>query len=854
MVSRGVDLATVRTLADLADAFQQLRGSRSYAALDRAVNPSTSRTTRLLPPATLNNLLHAKSVPKRETTVIFLAACGLDEREQAPWLRAWERVATAELRRPVGATRVHEARPRLLGVHPAIQVDGVSDELPTYVRRDFDTELHAQITTAAECGGFVLLVGGSSVGKTRALLEAIRTAVPEWWLVQPDHTAPEALRDLAVEPTPRTVVWLDEFQRFLDPVAGLSTAIVRNLVTSRSILLGTMWPDEFSSRVASRKPGVPDLHANDREVLGLAHVIDVPDNFSVAERSGAEALTADPRIRIALDNPDAGFTQVLAGGPELLRWWENASDPYGKAVITAALDARRVGCTAPLTREFLEAAAPGYLSSAHQAAAPTGWLGQALEYATTVLRGATSTLVPVAAAMGSASGYLVADYLHQHASRTRRTVPLPATVWRALAEHHDTRDRMHLAASASRRGRQQEAEMLIRRAAEDGDQEAAYPLARLFASRGKPEDALALLDMLPADDHRVRDLAAWLLNSLGRTEDLTRLAAHDPSAAAVLIKRLAERGELDQALAHFRRSDNLGAGMHYAPAIETLVTSLVNADRIGDAVEVAEGGLFSDQFLASLLVERDRIADLGRWANTGHPTAESAMAQWMATHGQTDRLREIASSGNAIATFHLSDLLAAEGRFEEASTLLRSQAETGHEMARGIAKERLAKLELDRLVSDGRTDEALALVHADTEQGNQIGFHRIVDQLLSHDRVEEAISVLRQQLDRDPFNYFVQTELARLLAKEGRFEELSARSESHPFVTELARALGDQGRIESALALLRPLADGGDLLAARQLCDLLADHGLREELKAEIAAGTPGAVEALLGLPDDSRR
>ena len=36
-----------------------------------------------------------------------------------------------------------------------------------------------------ERGGFVLLVGGSSVGKTRCAVEAVRALLPDWWLVHP---------------------------------------------------------------------------------------------------------------------------------------------------------------------------------------------------------------------------------------------------------------------------------------------------------------------------------------------------------------------------------------------------------------------------------------------------------------------------------------------------------------------------------------------------------------------------------------------------------------------------------------------------------------------------------------------
>jgi hypothetical protein len=123
-------------------------------------------------------------VPNAETVVTFLAACGIhDEQAQLPWLQALERVATQHQRRPPGAVRVRDARPRMLGVHAAIQTtqppehapSGPSEgELPLYVPRDFDADLRTKLTLSREQGGFLLLAGDSSVGKTRALFEAVR--------------------------------------------------------------------------------------------------------------------------------------------------------------------------------------------------------------------------------------------------------------------------------------------------------------------------------------------------------------------------------------------------------------------------------------------------------------------------------------------------------------------------------------------------------------------------------------------------------------------------------------------------------------------------------------------------------
>ena len=129
------------------------------------------------------------------------------------------------LARPAGAVRTGEADPRKLGVHAAISVPGVPNEvLPEYVPRDVDTAeygVQAKATAAAEQGGFVLLIGGSSVGKTRCAVETVRTLPPDWWLAH--LVGPDEVAALAAWPTPETVVWLDELQRYLDGEYGLTS-------------------------------------------------------------------------------------------------------------------------------------------------------------------------------------------------------------------------------------------------------------------------------------------------------------------------------------------------------------------------------------------------------------------------------------------------------------------------------------------------------------------------------------------------------------------------------------------------------------------------------------------------------
>ena len=148
-----------------------------------AVRPGGSRLERL-PKSTAGEIVTGKRLPTRGKLLTFLAVCEVAPAALAQWLAAWERAITADLARPVGAVRVRHARPHLLGVHEVISVPGAPDDvLPQYVLRDVDaTEfgIRARVAAAAQRGGFVLLVGGSSVGKTRCAFEAVKTLLPDW--------------------------------------------------------------------------------------------------------------------------------------------------------------------------------------------------------------------------------------------------------------------------------------------------------------------------------------------------------------------------------------------------------------------------------------------------------------------------------------------------------------------------------------------------------------------------------------------------------------------------------------------------------------------------------------------------
>jgi tetratricopeptide (TPR) repeat protein len=143
-------------------------------------------------------------------------------------------------------------------------------------------------------------------------------------------------------------------------------------------------------------------------------------------------------------------------------------------VLTAALDVTRLGARAPLSTDFLRAAAPDYCTSQQQAEAPENWFEQALAYATRKLHGDVAALTPAGAGMGQVAGYTAADYLIQRASQERRYALVPARTWdAALSYIRDPADITRLAFTLVESGRLAEAlslyDGLVRRFGADTD-------------------------------------------------------------------------------------------------------------------------------------------------------------------------------------------------------------------------------------------------------------------------------------------------------------------------------------------------------------------------------------------------
>jgi hypothetical protein len=773
----------------------------------------------------------------------------------------------AELERPPGAVRVSEADPRRLGVHAAISVPGAADETPPeYVFRDVDGAefgLRARVAAAVERGGFVLLVGGSSVGKTRCAVEAVKALLPDWWLVHP--AGPAELAALAQTPASKTLVWLDELQRYLEGEDGLTGAVVRRLLHDPypAVIVGTLWPELYSAYTALPVPGGADPHAREREVLNYAAVVRIGSEFSPAEHDRARAAAAcDPRLLVALEAARYGLPQTLAAAPLLVARWEDAktANPYAWAVLTAALDVVRLGARAPLGSELLRAAAPDYCTSQQQAEAAENWFEQALAYATGKLHGAVAALSPAGAGMGRIAGYTVAEYLIQHASRERRHAHVPASAWNAVLSHlDDPADNARLADSARRRFLYGYAIPLYRRAADAGSKTAASRLARLLAARGDVGGLTARADV--GERSAARRLAE-LLAERGDADGLrARADTGDRYAARRLAELLAERGDVDLAVQILSGQADTGDA-NEARLLARLLAGHRDLDGLRARADADDR--YAAGWLAELLAERGDVDGLRARADAGDRYAAERLADLLAQRGDVDGLRARADAGDRYAAERLAELLAERGDVDVAAQILSARADAGDvDAARLLARLLTERGDLDGLrarADDGDKTAARLLARLLAERGDVDGLRARAD---AGDRyaAERLVSLLTEHGDLDGLraradagDKVAASRLAYQLAEHGDVDAavlmLRARADSgnRAAALRLAGLLAETGDDEGAAIILRTRADRGDRYAAELLADFLAERGDVDGLLGRANDGDRYATERLTEL------
>jgi hypothetical protein len=302
----------------------------------------------------------------------------------------------------------------------------------------------------------------------------------------------------------------------------------------------------------------------------------------------------------------------------------------------------------------------------------------------------------MAAGMGQISGYAVADYLHQHARQLRRTEPLPAAAWQALAEHHHTNDTISLARSAASRGRMDDAEVLYR-IAEANSPSSTQPLTDFLAELGRIDE---LLERGRHGDTGAAEHAATLLDEKGRSEEAFAFlqAQHEDGnryaglwLARLLLKksRMGEVGMRGDGRNVFSAAGNVIIGWEDDPIIGLMMSAPESATPLSDLdfyvkfqmpqrinpgtiVDVAvlnvlagveDGSVHASRVLATLPVDEAALAELRALSDAGNPNAGNLLVHLLAVHDRIDELAGEVHAGTFAAFRRLNAVVAARASY-----------------------------------------------------------------------------------------------------------------------------------------------------------------------------------------------
>ncbi|MFD9061865.1 helix-turn-helix domain-containing protein [Kitasatospora purpeofusca] len=682
-----------------------------------AAAPGRDRVNRMLWSAELGLQQDAVAVAG-----ILAAMAGLDPAAAAENVRElWVKAAAVRLY----GCAVGEADPLALGVRETFVLPSGGRTLPAlvpYVRRQHDQAIEAVVGRAvAGRSGMVIARGPQAAGKTRSCWEALRGLPAGWRLWHPTNPfdGTQIVQGLA-NAGPRTVVWLDRVERYLDPVqyrdAGTVQAELRNALHDARrapvLVIGTV---SAAAGVLTRSGGLTPAADTVVRTLIEDAVVDVSPKFTKAELMRlADLADLDDRLAIARDHARSAVPKFLATSrkahPIL------APKSFHTAVEQGDTDTLFMGGTLLRQSGRLEEAATWY-----QRAAEAGD-SQAIEPAAALLtengepQGAISWLQSLAEAGDpdaavAAARRLLATGRDAEAIRTYQHAALAGDSNRALRA---------AAALMRRSGRTQEAVRWLRTCAERGNPVALQEAAHLLWEMGDRTRALKFY----TDAGSAGELAAWRdaaerLQSLGRGDEaviMYRAAVRhgDRQSGLPLADLLVEQGRLQEALEiYLQEAEKQKDPEEQSPDLAVL-RRVANLYRFTEQPDKALAWLYeaADRgdvaaFMQIGLILRDKCDQGESCVDEAVEafTRAAAAGEWHAYRESVWLLRKYRGLKAAVEWLHrriegkdrravreMADLLREAGMVEEALTWYLRAAEQGSEYATKYALRLQAQL------------------------------------------------------------------------------------------------------------------------------------------------------------------
>jgi tetratricopeptide (TPR) repeat protein len=391
-------------------------------------------------------------------------------------------------------SRTRGAPPRVRDVTDLERIGGVhlsgDAGVTRFVRRDGSDALEAALREHR----FVMVIGESTAGKSRAALEAIRTCLPDHRFVLPDASDRSSVRSArrAASVYGACVIWLDDLERYLG-AGGLTAHDLRQLAieSPRSVVVATI-------RTVARARYDRDDDRLVRGVLELAHEVPIDRRWSAAELERGRH-SGDEQILDALEHAGRfGVGEYLTAAPRLSQAAKDAWDPEGghtraAALVTAAVDAWCAGWPGALPTDLLRDLHEHYLTSRGGIRLrPEPWEA-ALSWATSPLFATSSLLVPDGVREGH---YTAFDYLADARDADPDAEEIPSRTWTLLIGAADGPACLEIGWVARRRHELEVAERAFRKALDSGVPPAAGGLAILLGDRGSREDTRAAAELI----------------------------------------------------------------------------------------------------------------------------------------------------------------------------------------------------------------------------------------------------------------------------------------------------------------------------------------------------------------------
>ncbi|XIG80291.1 transcriptional regulator [Streptomyces sp. SGAir0957] len=788
-------------------------------------------------------------------------------------------------------------------------------ELPAYVRRGHD-EVLATVVTAAQHGRsrMAMLVGASSTGKTRACWEAVQPlASAGWRLWHPfDPTRRDAVLADINRVAPHTIVWLNDAHQYFganDETSERISAAVHGRLTDRDrgpvLILGTLWPEHAKALTELPQPGRPDPYARVRELLA-GRLIDLPDSFddTALREAGNLAAAGDQQLAYALQHMEnRRLTQFLAGVPELVRSYATASAPE-RALLHAAMDARRLGAGMHLPVNFLERAAEGYLDDVDYDDLSDDWLNLSLMHVTRPVHGRLAPLRRIrprptrqgdTAAGPTEELYRLADYLEQQGRRRRAQMCPPDSFWQAAYDHLATEDLTSLADSARSRNRLQWAERLARKAAASGNPEALVRMAEISEAAGAREEADRLLQRAAEYGNVTAMLRlAVVRERTGRPEEAERFARRaaaggDPRALARLAEMREELGKREEAEQFAQEAAQAGftSALVWLAEMRELAGAHQGAERL---CQWAANAGNSTAYIRLAVMREAAGARNGAQrlyqgaARVGNASALVRLsAQREAAgdrHGAERFASRAADAGQSFALVRIAEMRDATGAQAEAEELAQKAIQAGHRFAatrlaalrqaRGDLEgaERLYQLALRSGIPSavariceireqmGDVEEAENIAIQAVRAGNPSGASRLADSRECRGDREGA-----ERLAKLAAGVGDNTALARIaemreLAGEKEDSErlalLSLETGTTSTLVRIADMRESSGDLEGAELLLKAAAENRDTYALGRLAimrEIAGDQRAADDIARRAAdAGNPSALLKLFDM------